>query len=145
MYRINEGAFSLPGDWQDRTVNILASDNSPAGVSLTITRDDIAWGVSFAEYMEDQLARVDKALSGFELLERRELHLGAIPAQEIEYRWMRNQSPVHLLTTTLHLGRKALVISASVEGQMSLSQKSEMRRIMVSFQPDPALFQAASL
>ena len=144
MYQINEGHFALPDAWHDRTVNVLASDNSPAAISLTITRDDIAWGVSFAEYIEDQLKRVETALPGFELLDSRILQIGGIPAHEIEYRWLRNENPVHLLTATLDLGRKALVVSASVAGQMSLGQKSEMRRIMASFQPDPAMLRMAA-
>ncbi|RNF34518.1 DcrB-related protein [Paracoccus methylarcula] len=137
MYRINEGMFDLPEGWRDRTVNVIASDNSPTQMALTITRDDRAWGVSFPEYLEDQMKRVSNALEGFELLGRREFHLSGLPAHEMEGRWMRSNTPVHMLSTIIDTGERALIFTASTDGQMSPGQKFEMRRIVESFRVMP--------
>lgn len=139
MYHINEGKLDIPADWQDRSVNIIASDNSPFQVSIAITRDNIAWGVAFPEYLEDQMERAEQALEGFKPLGRRDMVIGGIAAHEVESSWLRNSQPVHLLTTTFDMGQKALIITVSVDGQMSEGQKSRMREIVNSFQPGGAM------
>lgn len=133
MYRINEGTFDLPEGWRDRTINIIASDNSPFQMALTITRDDLAWGVSFAEYLDDQMVRAKKALNELELLGRRDLTIGGLAAHEIETRWMRDKTPVHTLTTIMDMGARALIFTATTDGQMSEGQLEEMRRIVGGF------------
>ena len=133
MYRINEGTFDLPQTWRDRTVNIIASDNSPFQVAMSVTRDDLPWGLAFAEYLEDQLARAEKALTGYDLIGRRDLLIDGIGAHEFEATWQRDAAPVHMLTTILDMGPKAMIVTVSVEGRMSEGQRHEMRRIVESF------------
>lgn len=133
MYRVNEGTFDLPATWLDRSVNILASDMTAFGISLTITRDNIPWGVSFAEYMNDQAEKAASGLTDFELIGRQDLFVDGMSAHEIEATWSRKGTPVHLLSTTLHLGPKAMIISSSVDNYMSEGQKAEMRRIIGTF------------
>lgn len=57
MYRINEGLIDIPDDWQDRSVNVIGSTITGAGVTMTITRDEIPMGMPFAEYVQGQADR----------------------------------------------------------------------------------------
>lgn len=136
MYRINEGSIDLPREWQDRTINVVASNPSGVGVSMTITRDDLPWGMGFAEYVDDQAKQAGTALKDFRVIERREITVGGAPAVEIECRWVAKQGAIHQLITTVQHGRKVLVLTASAGGEMSRDQQTEMRRIVASLQLD---------
>jgi hypothetical protein len=130
MYRINEGTIDLPREWTDRTINVVASNPSGPGASLTITRDDLPWGMDFDEYVADQAKQAAKALKGFEILDERQLSVNGAPAYEIESRWVARQGPIHQIITTVQTGRKILILTASVNGTMSDGQKAEMRRVV---------------
>lgn len=131
MYRINEGSIDLPRDWQDRTINVVSSNPAGPGVSLTITRDDMPWGMAFPEYVEDQAKQAAQALKDFRIDARRELSVNGAPAIEIECRWTAKQGAIHQLITTVGAaGGKVLVLTASVGGEMSAAQQAEMRRIV---------------
>ena len=132
MYRINEGTLDLPRDWADRSINVVASNPTGAGASLTITRDDMPWGMSFDEYVDEQTKQAAQALKNFEVIERRSLDLAGVPATEIESRWIAKQGPIHQLITTVQNGRRVLILTASLGGEMSESQKTEMRRIVAT-------------
>lgn len=136
MYRINEGSIDLPPTWHDRTINVVASSTTGAGASLTITRDDIPWGMSFVEYVEDQANQAADALKKFEVLDKRELTVNGAPAYEIESRWVAKQGPIHQIITSVQAGQKVLILTASATGRMSDSQKTEMRRIVSTLQLD---------
>ncbi|MBK4217702.1 DUF1795 domain-containing protein [Paracoccus caeni] len=130
MYRINEGFIDLPPTWHDRTINVVASSMAGSGASLTITRDDVPWGMDFVEYVKDQEAQAAKALKNFEVIDRRELQINGAAAYEIESTWVAKQGPIHQIITTVQMGQRALILTASTTGKMSDNQKAEMRRIV---------------
>lgn len=138
MYRINEGTIDLPAEWQDRTINVISSAmGALPGLSLTITRDDIPWGMGFDEYVEGQLEQAGQALKSFQPGERRAVNLGGTPAVEVECHWTAKQGPIHQIITTVQNGpQKALVLTASMGGRMSEGQKAEMRRIVSTLKLD---------
>ena len=139
MYRINEGSIDLPKDWQDRTINVLASNAAGSGVSLTITRDDMPWGMDFGEYVEDQSKQAATALKNFEVLDRRELTVNKAAAIELECRWTSRQGRVHQLITTVQgAKRQVMVLTASANDIMSDGQKKELRRIVSTLKLDRA-------
>lgn len=137
MYRINEGTIDLPQNWHDRTINVVSSTSAGLGVSLTITRDDMPWGMKFHEYVEDQAEQAAQALKNFNILGRGEVTVGGAQAIELECKWTAQQGPVHqLITTVQHNGRSVLVLTASAGDTMSESQKSELRRIVSTLRLD---------
>ncbi|MBC9246832.1 DUF1795 domain-containing protein [Paracoccus sp. 11-3] len=138
MYRINEGSIDLPNDWQDRSINVIGSNISGPGITMTITRDDIPWGMAFAEYVDDQARQAAQALKDFKVVERRELTVNGHEAVEVECRWVAKQGPIHQIITTVQSGQRALVLTASVGGKMSNSQMAEMRRITSTLKLDQA-------
>lgn len=138
MYRINEGSIDLPNDWQDRSINVIGSNISGPGITMTITRDDIPWGMAFIEYVDDQARQAAQALKDFKVVERRKLTVNGHDAVEVECRWVAKQGPIHQIITTVQNGQRALVLTASVGGKMSESQMAEMRRITSTLTLDQA-------
>lgn len=137
MYRINEGSIDLPQGWHDRTINVVSSNLAGPGVSLTITRDDMAWGMGFGEYVADQAKQAAQALKDFRIAQQRELTVNGVPAVEVECHWSAKQGAIHQLITTVSAGGgKVLILTASVGGEMSPAQQAEMRRVVSTLRLD---------
>lgn len=132
MYHFNEGSLDLPESWIDQTINIVSSSGSlEPGLTITMTRDAIPWGMGFSEYVEDQIAQVTEALTDFALLGRKPVTAGRSAAYEIECRWKAKSGPMHQITTTVQLSdNRALVLTASHPGEMTANQQTEVRRII---------------
>ena len=131
MYQLNEGTIDLPDSWKDQTVNVITSSSAAIpGLSVTITRDDMPWGMAFPEYVQDQLGQAGKALKDFQVEARRDMTVADNPAVEVECRWVATQGPIHQIITTVQDGSRVLVLTASIGGRMSENQMAEMRRIV---------------
>ncbi|TRW95911.1 DUF1795 domain-containing protein [Paracoccus sp. M683] len=131
MYRLNEGMIDLPGDWHDRSINVVSSNLTGSGASFTITRDEMPWGMGFGEYVDDQGKQAAQALKDFKIHDRRELKVSDAPAVEMECSWVSKAGKMHQIITTVQgEGQKVLILTASVGGAMSENQKAEMRRIV---------------
>lgn len=137
MYRMNEGSIDLPREWQDRTINVVSSGGGAApGLSLTITRDDVPYGMSFDEYVADQLGQAGKSLKDFSVVGQRGLSVNGAEAVEVDCTWVSRQGPIHQIITTVRNGRRALVLTASVGGRMTDGQRAEMQRIVGTLRLD---------
>lgn len=132
MYHFNEGSLDLPESWNDQTINIVSSAGPmEVGLTITMTRDQIPWGMEFDEYVEDQISQVTEALTDFTLLGRRPVVAGRNPAVEIECRWKAKTGFMHQIITTVQVSEsRALVLTASHPGEMTANQKTEVRRIV---------------
>ncbi len=139
MFVFNEGTLDLPSNWTDQTINVISSaPPMEQGMTFSITRDSIPWGMDFAEYVEDQIKQTSEALNDFELVDRRNLALSRAPAVEIECRWMSKQGPIHQIITTVQAAEtRAMVITATIRGKISSGQAAEVRRITASLQLQP--------
>lgn len=138
MYQINEGVIDLPADWKDQSINILsASHLGEPGLSLTVTRDDIPWGMSFQEYVADQMEQAGASLQDFTVAEQRDITLHDHAAIQMECRWVAKQGPMHQIITTVQAGGRALVLTASMPGEMSATQRAEVQRIIGSLRLNP--------
>lgn len=135
MYQVNEGSFDLPVGWRDQSINILsASRMGEPGLSLTVTRDDIPWGMSFREYVDDQIKQATASLKDFKVASQQEISLKGQPATQLECHWVAKQGPMHQIITTVLAGERVLVLTASMPGEMSPSQRAEMQQIVGSLQ-----------
>lgn len=139
MYIFNEGSIDLPNDWKDQTINIVSSASAmQPGLTVSITRDTLPWGMGFAEYVEDQIGQIKDGLTDFKLLGKRNVVISRAAACEIECTWQSKQGAMHQIITTIQLeDNKALIVTASLPGKMSDSQLIEVRRIVstLSLQP----------
>lgn len=132
MYVFNEGTIDLPADWKDQTINIVSSASAmQPGLTVSITRDSLPWGMGFTEYVDDQITQVEDGLEEFKLLGKRNLVLSRAAAYEIECAWQSKQGPMHQVITTVQLeDNKAIIVTASLPGKMTDSQLAEVRRIV---------------
>lgn len=132
MFVMNEASIDLPSDWKDQTINVVSS-GAPLeqGLTLTVTRDDVPFGMSFAEYLDDQIAQVEKSLEEFKMLGRRQVTLDGAPAAEIECRWQARQGQLHQLIYMVQTPNgRAMVLTASAPGRITETQKAEMSRVV---------------
>ncbi len=72
-----EGKVTLPDQYQDRTVNVftLSGENAPA---FNISRDTLSAGEVLQDYIDRQLALMDKHLKGWKLSLREATVLGGM-------------------------------------------------------------------
>lgn len=134
MYRINEGSIDLPSGWKDQSINIVASSGSGSipGLTFTITRDEVPWGMKFAEYVTGEIEKAKDALTEFKVHTQSEGVISGRAVVEIEVTWKAKQSPMHQIITTVDAPAHAMVLTASMPGRMSDTQKSEVRRIIAT-------------
>lgn len=132
MYVFNEGTIDLPDSWKDQTINIVSSGGPlEQGLTITMTRDTIPWGMEFSEYVEDQIKQLDDALNDLKIRGRKPTKLGKAEAFELECDWKARQGHMHQIITSVALpDNKVIVLTASHPGEMSARQQTEVRRIV---------------
>src|SRR5262249_1610888 len=90
LYRLNEGDMEVPDGWGDRSVTSLSfpAKSSKPEASFAITRDSsLVEGTSLRSYIDKQLVNMAKTCPRFELLNREEVEVDAIPAERVEFTW----------------------------------------------------------
>lgn len=132
MFLMNECSIEVPQGWNDQSINVISSNSAMApGLTLTVTRDGLPFGMSFHEYLEEQVGQVSKAMIDFKTLGRQSVLLDGIEAAEIECTWMSKQGPMHQIIYMMPTpAGRAMVVTASMPGKMSVGQANEVRRIV---------------
>lgn len=78
QYRIQEGSFTLPETFTDRTVNIFVPDsNERASPGLNISRDTLRPDENLTTYIDRQIALMKKNLGQHRVLSRETAQVGA--------------------------------------------------------------------
>lgn len=81
QYLINEGHFSLPGNWQDNTMNILTPVLSDiAGANLVVTREILPEGAEFSDYLAVQKKKFRTELKAMTFTVEESCHVEERPA-----------------------------------------------------------------
>lgn len=139
MFVFNEGSIDLPESWQDQTVNLVSSGGPmEPGLTISITRDTIPWGMGFAEYVDDQISQIEGTLADFRLLGRKPVAIGRAAGFELECTWKAKQGRIHqIITIVQSADNRAMVLTASQPGTMSPSQQAEVRRIVSTLNLQP--------
>lgn len=77
QYRIQEGCFTLPDTFADRTVNIFVlKSNERALPNLNISRDELKTGENLTAYIDRQLTLMKKNLGQHRVLSRTPVQAG---------------------------------------------------------------------
>jgi hypothetical protein len=137
-YVMNEGAFELPGGWQDRTVTALSfpGGGQKSDATLTVTRDPSSRSsASLPAYVDKQLVDMAKSCPRFDLIGRKELSLAGAYAQSVEYTWRTpDGTQVHQLqVVTLMPAGDALVFTATAPDEIYDRYASTLRDAILSF------------
>lgn len=85
MYHFDEGAFELPEDYTDRTVNIFETKREGATVAVSITREPMPAGMSIEAVADHFVKEMSTRLRRFEILRRAPSTVGSMPAVEVLY------------------------------------------------------------
>jgi hypothetical protein len=114
VYNIDEGVLSLPGTWDDQSVNVLATpapDGSNFG--LVITRFKLTEKQSLSAFVDKHLEEHAQSLRAFELLGRRQTVLGELPAIEAKVRWLKDRDMMFHRLAFIEYYRRVVVVTAS--------------------------------
>jgi hypothetical protein len=139
-YQMQEGYLTLgEGDWQDRSVNMLAANHLPVrGTNIVITREPLPLGVTFADYLVNQKTILSKELTGFRLLSENPDSVNEFPAHFLDITWHNQGTAMRQLILVVDLGATVLNLTATVPGEPDETTRTELLATMKSFKPGPA-------
>ena len=140
IFQMQEGYLTLgEGEWQDRSVNMLAANHLPAkGSNLVITREALPDGVSFDDYISNQKSSLTKELASFTLLADKADSINELPAHYLEFTWNNQGTAMHQIIMILNNNRNMLNLTATVPGTIDETTRNELYAAMKSFTPGPA-------
>jgi hypothetical protein len=140
FYQIQEGYLTLgEGDWQDRTVNMLAANHLPVkGTNLVVTRETLPPGITFADYISNQQGELSKALASFKLLADSPDIINDTPARLLEFSWDNQGTAMHQMILIIHDNGNVLNLTATVPGTIDEATRTMLLTIIKSFNPGPA-------
>lgn len=134
MFEINEGSIDLPKAWKDESINVLTTaQGNGTGLSFTISRDTLPWGMSFASFAGKELDAIAGNLKGFEQLEREPMQVDGQEALRCEFRWQSAQGPIHQCMVITAREQRALIFTASMPGLISAEQKAQVLGLIDTF------------
>jgi len=135
VFQFNEGTIELPVAWKDLSVQVLsAADTDRSGISFTISRDVIPWGMSFSQFAEREIASLSKQLRDYQQLNQENGVHNAQDTVTSEFSWSSPQGPIHQLMMLLDLNPKVLVFTATIPGNMTDGQRQQVGMLMSTFQ-----------
>src|SRR5579871_5047587 len=133
IYRIQEADFVLPEGWQDQTINIFSSaGEAPGGCSFVITRSPTPDDMGLVAYMDQQIAQLADRLPKFRLINRSNLTIDTVPAEQAEFVWSGEHGPMRQLQTCLFLRGIVLTLTGTAPEATYLTYESSMLRTLYS-------------
>lgn len=100
----NDVRFSVPADWEDRSVHVLVAvpgaappggeggaTDGAAAFSVTLHRDRPQPGEDLAAYVARQMAALEGAIKDLDVLRQGPRAVGGLPGWEAEVRWIGPQ------------------------------------------------------
>jgi len=131
MYRFNEGTMDIPLEWQDQTTHVFStSSGGRPGLSLTISRDEPPWGMSFDSYVTREFDAISSAMKDYTEIERSTVTLGDFEGVLSEYTWAAKTGPLHQLMALVPTGKKVVVFTFTMPQSMSPDQKAQMLAVL---------------
>lgn len=139
-YQLQEGSFTLPEGFQDRTVNMFVlGNNAPAPVSLTISRDTHLPGEDIAGYLKRQLKLLASKLRGYTVLEQKAVSLGTaapLPGLQIEAYYLSDKRPIHQRQAAFIIAPgQVLVFACTSQADFNAEQTRTWTELLASYQP----------
>ena len=140
IFQMQEGYLTLAtGDWQDRSVNMLAANHLPVkGTNLVVTREALPEGVSFTDYLANQKSVLAKELPGFKLLTDSSDDMNGRPVHYLEVAWDNQGVTMQQMILVIDNNRSILNFTATMPGEVDEQSCTELLAVMRSFRPGPA-------
>lgn len=129
LYRMQEGALDLSGEWQDQSIQVLVPTQvAGRGVNLVVSRDSLPLGMTLGDYMAQQRQNFHRQLKGLEILMDTAGQLDGRAAHFMEFSWEAEGRPLHQLVATVLGERSALLtFTASIPDAVD----AEVRRMLM--------------
>ena len=139
IYQMQEGHLTLEGEWQDRSVNLLAAQHlAVKGANLTITREPLPPGVGFADYLSQQKRILAKELSELNMIADNADTQDESPAHYLEFDWSNQGSRLHQMLMVVHIEDSVLNMTATIPGELDEPTREALLAAMRSFRFGPA-------
>lgn len=139
MFHFSRGTLNLNiGEdtsliWQDKSIGVLTNDY---GQSISISYGKIPFGMTFIEFCDREVNTLRKQFSHFKELSRTQGKISELECVYTEFCWDAPQGHFHQLTAIINMVNKMpVMITATVLGEMSLSQKELFLGIIQTFKP----------
>ncbi|EAU5901937.1 DUF1795 domain-containing protein [Salmonella enterica] len=134
QYLINEGHFSLPGNWQDNTMNILTPVLSDiAGANLVVTREILPEGAEFSDYLAVQKKKFRTELKAMTFTVEESCYVEERPAEYWEFSWNNNGITIQQLLLVILNGRQVLTLTYSSTQALAEEDRKTMRGTLLHF------------
>ncbi|UQY42789.1 DcrB-related protein [Mixta hanseatica] len=130
-----EGQVTLPDRYQDRTVNVftLSGENAPA---FNISRDTLTDGEALQDYIDRQLALMDKHLKGWKLSLREAAALGqdTVQGECIHASYLRDNQRIFQQQAVFNTAAKhILVFTMTRTGKIRDTDSQCFQALLASF------------
>lgn len=133
-YDFNEGTLQLPANWKDLSVIVLsAAEDDQSGISFTVSRDVIPWGMTFMAFAEREIASLSRQLKDYHEVSREPGKLIEKETVTSEFTWTSPQGVIHQLMVVLDLSPKALIFTATVPGAMDGVLRKQLTELIDTF------------
>ena len=114
QYLINEGHFTLPGNWQGSSMNILTPVLSAiAGANVVVTREILPDGALFDDYLVVQKKKFRTELSKMVFTVEERCHVQERPAEYWEFSWDNKGVMIQQLLLVILNERQVLTLTYS--------------------------------
>lgn len=132
MYYFNEGSLELPQEWQDKTIHIFSAtkDNNSNGLSFTISRDNMPWGMAFDEFAEREIVSLSRQLKNYRQLNKQTGTLAEHHMVSNEFSWDAEQGHIHQYMVFIDTKPQVLIFTATMVGLLSEQQKEKIDVIL---------------
>lgn len=135
QYLINEGRFTLPGNWQDSSMNILTPVLSAvAGANLVVTREILPDGAQFSDYLAVQKKKFRTELSKMVFTVEERCHVQDRPAEYWEFSWDNKGVKIQQLLLVILNVRQVLTLTYSSTQALTEEDRQALRTALLNFQ-----------
>lgn len=144
-YVLQEGSLTLPGGFQDRSVNLFIQGGTlPAPFSLTISRDTTLPGEALADYIDRQVSLISAKLRKYKLASSRDAQLGSTtPLQgiQIDAHYQSDGRPIYQRQAAFPIATdRTLVFSATSQVPFDDALNQLWLDVLRSFQQRQPVF-----
>jgi hypothetical protein len=135
IFQMQEGYLTLgEGDWQDRSVNMLAANHLPTkGTNLVVTREPLPVGLGLADYLLNQKSILSRELPGLEILFEVPDTVNDLPAHFLEFTWNNQGNAMHQMIFIVFNNGIALNLTSTVPGKIDDESRATLVAAMKSF------------
>lgn len=117
QFRSDELSFEMPEGWDAKTVIGFEgpkTDGRSHGPNVMLVQQPLRASESLTTFAAKKLASLASSLSGFELLERRDLVVGGVRAVQLHFKWDSAEGPMTQRMTMLT--RSSVILSVAATG-----------------------------